>query len=121
MGKPSEQSSQVFLKGWLNGRRPRIHWQHNANGFERTQRGAEAARNAGVKRGAPDIEIYTPAPRFPWARGVAIELKRIGVKTYGKHRDEQAEFARELRVCGWLVLEEADETQAIDWLIALGY
>lgn len=130
MGIPREQSEQIALKHWLNSRRllwidvggrefryPLL-WEHIPNGFERTDRGAQAAQNAGASRGSPDVRIYDSPPAFPQYKGVAIELKRVRGE---RERKAQSDWLEALRKRGWIAFVASGSEEAIRALIGLGY
>jgi hypothetical protein len=80
-------------------------------------------RRSGARKGWPDVQITTPAPRHPNARGVAIELKAAHLRglAAGKPSAEQAECLDQLRADGWLVRVCYGSLDAIRWLRDLGY
>lgn len=128
MGIPREQSEQIALKHWLNTRRiaaewdaterTALQWEHVPNGFERTDRGAQAALNAGASRGSPDVRIYDAPPHFRHFKGVAIELKRV---RGDREKKAQTDWLEALRKRGWIAFVANGSEDAIRTLIGLGY
>ena len=70
----TEQQHQEWLTQWLDARK--IIWWHTPNEGKRNVRQGARLKRGGMKAGVPDVIIITPAPNAPWARGVAIELKK---------------------------------------------
>jgi hypothetical protein len=119
---PTEREEQRTLVQWLRAHRIEhvAHLEGAYYGKSRAQRYRTAAvmRQMGAQRGTPDIQIVTPAPSRPEARGVWIELKR---RTGGRVSPEQAATHERLRACGALVEVCCGADAAIAWLKGLGY
>lgn len=108
---PPESAEQAALALWLDARR--LTWCHVPNGGWRHVATAVQLRAQGVKAGVPDVLIFDPSPRYPKARGVAIELKRL---RGGRLAPEQQEWLGRLSGAGWLVQVCAGAQAAVDWL-----
>jgi hypothetical protein len=72
----------------------------------------------GVKKGVPDVLIFSPSPRFPAATGAAVELKR---KKDGRVSPEQAVWLADLKAQGWLTAVCKGASEAIKQLQEWGY
>lgn len=117
LGTAYERDEQRVLARWLD--HVAVLWCHVANERKTSARAGKALRELGVKRGVPDVLIFTPPPRVPSAVGCAVELKR-------KSRDarptaDQREWLANLEAVEWvsMVCHGADE--AIYRLTQLGY
>ena len=115
-GPNNEASVQKEVARWLDFRGHL--WCHPPNGGQRTVRTASALKAAGVKRGVPDILVFTRPPRAGTCVGAALELKREG-----SHRvsDEQRAWLVALADLGWAVFAAEGSDVAIGWLAELGY
>lgn len=113
---PKEAAEQELLAAWLIFRR--VLFCHPPNGEWRHWSVAKRLKAAGVMPGVPDILIFTRPPQNTAARGVAIELKRIGVRHCSA---EQAQWLQALEEEGWLTKIAAGAREAIEWLVLLGY
>lgn len=113
--KRLEDSLQTRVVGVL--RLSRLVFTHPAN--ERRCSDAERAKlwSMGQEKGVLDLLIFTPPPRWPSVRGVAIELK----SPTGKPTPEQLTWIDNLRACGWAVLVSADYGEVIAFLRGAGY
>ena len=76
-----------------------------------------------MKAGVPDVIIVTPAPNAPWARGVAIELKKPKGKSSAKGRltPAQRNWLCWLEQSGWSTCVAYGWKEAVEWLERLGY
>lgn len=74
-----------------------LRWMHVPNGGSRNKIEAVKLKRMGVKRGFPDIVIFTPPPALDNVKGVLIELK---VKDNNLSLD-QVEWMIELCAIGW--------------------
>ncbi len=81
-------------------------------------RGAVAKAN-GMKKGRPDIEIFAPPPKYPDARGVALEMKSRDPAA--KASPEQLGWLERLSRNGWVGYVAHGSDDAIEWLKSLGY
>ncbi len=107
---PLESVEQRRVADYLRARGDLL-WTHVPNESKRGPRQGRALRDAGMKRGVPDILIFTPIYRAGVAApyvGLAIELKR---RKGGKVSPEQREWINALGECGWriAVAKGADE------------
>jgi hypothetical protein len=93
--KLTEFDLQVFCAQWLDAHR--ILWNHAPNEGKRNIVAGARLKKAGMKKGFPDIAIYSRPPRFPDCRGVAIELK---IKP-NKLTASQKQWASDLESRGW--------------------
>lgn len=84
---------------------------------QRQVRWRQMAR-VGAKAGVPDLVIASPAPLWPDARGVALEMKRAKGGTVSP---EQEAWHALLRSCGWIVIVGRGADEAIVQLTKLGY
>ena len=76
----------------------KLCWCHVPNEGRRNKISGYMLKAAGLKKGCPDILIFSHAPAQPEARGVAIELKK---SSGGKVSPEQKEWLRNLDKLGW--------------------
>jgi hypothetical protein len=113
---PTEEQEQVAVARWL--RRNRVLFTHPPNGMHRTKSAGARLKRLGVIAGVPDLLIFSPAPAFPEARGVAIEMKR---RSRGMVSLNQERFHRALEEAGWLVYVCEGAAVAINQLKELGY
>ena len=87
-------------------------WFHVPNEGKRNVIAGNRLKAQGLKAGVPDLIIASPAPNFPDARGVGIELKRSkGGRVSERQRDWLYKLDKE---CGWytIVCEGYDATLA---------
>lgn len=118
---PLEDKEQAWVADLC--RALRLVFMHVPNESKRSVVGHVQQKRKGVVKGAPDVLIFTVPPKFPLARGVAIELKRRRARGH-RHRgatDEQIEVLARMEACGWRVrvCEGLDETRA--FLAELGW
>jgi hypothetical protein len=99
-----------------------ILWTATANGGIRAKAAAAALKRSGVKRGVPDILIFTPPPSGVGV-GLAIELKRPrqGKRPKGRVSDHQRIWMESLRATGWRAEVAYGFEHALEILIAAGY
>lgn len=104
-----------MLAAWLDVMN--LLWCHVPNGGARNLITGRRLKAEGVKRGVPDVLIFT-VPKPLKASGVAIELKRLrgGIVT-----QEQKDWHTALKKVGWQVHVARGAVDAIDWLKTLGY
>jgi hypothetical protein len=112
---PLEQVEQVDLAGWLDGLG--VVWSSIPLGEARTRTAGAKLKAAGVKRGIPDVLIFSPCAGFV---GMAVELKRADgvpsdVKTW------QADWLEALRSVGWLAVVAYGAEDAKRQILAAGY
>jgi hypothetical protein len=112
---PKEAAEQQLLAAWLNLRG--VLWCHVPNGEWRHWNIAKKLKAVGVMPGVPDILVFSPPPREV-ARGVAIELKRVGVRRCSA---DQARWLEALGHAGWLTKVASGAHEAVEWLMCLGY
>lgn len=112
----SEAEEQRMLAKWLN--LSRVLWCHCPNGEHRDVRVGARLKALGVKPGVPDILVFTPPPKSPQTRGVAIELKRVGTSRVSPY---QQEWLDDLQMLGWDARVCCGAGDAIHWLSELGY
>jgi hypothetical protein len=108
---PPEATEQRVLAQYLDAMR--LVWLHVANEGARSPLVGRRLREAGLRRGAPDVLIFSRLVEpFTHHRGLAIELKR---RAGGHVTAEQREWLERLRACGWLaeVCRGADEAIAL--------
>ena len=105
------------MADWL-ALRPRIVW--TTFPAERMHVAiARKLKRIGVKRGVPDVLIFSPPPCMPRARGVAIELKR---SDGGKGPSpEQSAWLDDLDKLGWVAFVANGAAAAIAELQRLGF
>jgi hypothetical protein len=122
---PHESEEQKSVAEYLFAR-PHIDWCHVPNGagimggrFDGARIGKLKKLEAmGVRKGVPDLLVFTPPPAHPHAKGAAIELKR---RKGGTVSPEQQEWLLKLTALGWktAICKGADE--AIQQLKEWGY
>jgi hypothetical protein len=116
LGVPLESQEMRVLAQWLD--MAGVLWCHVPNGGKRHIRVAAKLKKEGVKRGCPDILIFTPPPRFPIRNGTAIELKRSDGGVVSR---EQKEWLENLRSHGWVTTVAYGADDAIRNFEYLGY
>lgn len=117
----SEQKHQQWLAQWLDAKK--IHWWHTPNEGKRHVKLGSKLKRCGMKSGVPDVIIVTPAPEAPWARGVAIELKRPKVSGgyRGRLTVNQRNWLCWLEEDGWMTYVAYGWKDAVAFLERLGY
>jgi hypothetical protein len=113
---PTEDKEQVDLALWLD--QQQLWWFHVPNEGLKSINYHVKMKARGLKSGVLDNWIITPAPKFPSARGVVVELKR---RQGGKTSKEQKEWVGYLTSIGWIAKVCNGATEAIDFLKTLGY
>jgi len=94
-----------------------VRWLHCPNGGKRDIVTARKLQKMGVSPGVPDFLITAPAPAFPRARGIAIELKAPG----GRVSAAQREWLDGLEADGWRAFVAMGAGDAIERIKACGY
>ena len=112
-----EDSHQRALVQWLEWRR--LRFCHVPNGGARSKIEACILKGLGVRRGVPDILVFS---RSPWLIGhgkfgVAIEMK----SAIGRVSPEQREWIEGLSGCGWVTAVCRSSGEAIRFLQEHGY
>ena len=110
-GVPTEAQEMRVLAEWLD--LAGVLWCHPRN--EET---SHRCQRVGVKKGTPDILVFTPPPNNTRVTGVAIELKRVKGSKLSK---EQKQWLYDLLILGWLTRFAYGADEAISWLKELGY
>lgn len=117
---PSEFQEHIVIAQWLRAK-PNILWCHPGNGELRDKRTAAKLKVMGVSPGVPDFLIFS----IPGAlvskfvvRGVALELKRVGK---GRVSPAQAGWLEALSDAGWVCRVCYGASDALQWLMSLGY
>lgn len=95
-----------------------VLWCHPPNGGHRNKIVAAKLKKHGAKPGVPDILIFTPPPKCPQYRGVAIELKRM---KGGVLSQSQKDWIYDLTECGWLVKRCNGSGEVVDFCKELGF
>lgn len=113
---PSEAAEQRMVVQWLAARR--LLYCHVPNGEKRDIITASRLRGLGVRRGCPDLLVFTPPPGKFGITGVAIEMKRRGATASGVSV-EQREWLAALEACGWRTCVAFGADDAIAWLESL--
>jgi len=116
----TEAQIQKRLAVYLD--RLNLLWTATANGGKRDKRTASALKSQGVKKGVPDILIFTPPP-VGGSVGFAIELKVDATETRRKGRvsEHQRIWLQELRANHWRAEVAYGYTHAIELLTKAGY
>ena len=112
----TEDGEQRLLAMWLNLRG--VLWTHCPNGGRRTIGVARKLKAAGVRKGIPDVLVFTKPPKQPGASGVALELKR---SKGGQVSAAQKAVLAGLQECGWVCYVAHGAEAAIKFLKGLGY
>ncbi len=110
---PTEAAEQRAVAQYLDARR--LLWCHVPNGEKRNPITGARLRGMGVKRGCPDVIVFTPPPGKFGIAGVAIELKRRSA-TKSSVRPEQVEWLHDLEANGWRTCVAYGADQAIAFL-----
>lgn len=118
---PTEDQEQRTVCEWLD-----LHgivYCHVPNGGARKRVEAAILQGLGVKKGFPDLVIFTPPPRDNEHRGLVIEMKRKGrqKEKNGGVTDEQQDWLIKLSALGWFTNVCYGADDAIDLLERLGY
>lgn len=113
MTEPLEDEEQKALALHLN--RLGVLWCHVPNGGKRSARVGAELKRQGVKRGVPDVLIFTS---LRGEKGTAIELKR---QTKGVVSSEQKKWLEGLRREGWNVYVAHGWEAARDYLTTMGF
>jgi hypothetical protein len=114
---PSEADDQAHLARWLDFKG--YLWCHCPNGEARDPRIGAKLKRMGVKRGVPDVLIFTHPPDKTWTQtGVAIEMKN---ERGGHVSREQAQWLQGLKLLGWHTQCCHGVREAIAFLQGLGY
>ncbi len=111
----SEHHAQVRVVKFL--KRRKVLFCAVPNGGYRHTLSAVKLKREGVVAGVPDLLVFTPAPKDPTARGVAIELKTVR----GRLSLLQVAFHVHLRAAGWRVYVCRGSEEALTVLQGLGY
>lgn len=113
---PLEDDEQIALAKWLDAKR--LCWCHVPNQrMAKVQYKVKLAK-MGVKRGFPDLLIFSRVPNHPDARGVAIELKRTKGSTTSP---EQTAWVIDLNDEGWIAMVCKGAAASIEELQRLGF
>jgi hypothetical protein len=118
---PLEDDEQAALAKYLNllaNQRKDFRWAHVPNGGDRDVRVAARLKAHGVKRGVPDVLIFSVPPKYPDAKGVAIELKR---RHGGVVSEDQEEWLAHLTAQGWCCYVAKGWEEAVKFMKELGY
>ena len=67
--------------------------------------------------GVADLIISTPPPKYPEARGIAIEMK----SPKGRVTDDQTFWLNMVHNHGWMTCVAYSAEEAIEFLISLGF
>lgn len=100
--------------------RAKLLWCHVPNEGRRGRNAQATLGPSGVKRGVPDVLIFTPPPKYPEARGAAIELKRAD-GTMGDVSADQHRWLQDLSDLGWITGVAFGAAEARTMLQAAGY
>lgn len=115
---PTELQEQIKLAKILDIMVGNLGWLHVPNEGKRSVIAARMTQLSGMKRGAPDVLIFKQPPSHPFARGVAIELKRV---KGGVVSPEQKQWLEALRGAGWVTAVCPGADDAYAFLKTLGY
>ena len=120
MSQESEADIQARLKSTLD--ELGVLWTATANGGKRDRRTAASLKRQGVKRGVPDILIFSPPPSGI-GHGLAIELKRPkGTRrARGRVSEHQRIWCERLRASGWRAEIAYGYDHALEILKSAGY
>ncbi len=113
---PTEEAEQAAVCLWLNARR--VLYCAVPNGGYRHIKTAARLKQQGVKAGVPDLLIFDPPPKYKGAVGVALEMKRVGIK---RASPAQQVWLKSMSERGWLCAVQAGAAAAVAWLMELGY
>ena len=112
----TEDAEQLALARYLDfiG----VKWAHVPNGGNRNVITAKKLKGHGVKKGVPDVLIFQSPPLVPYAKGIAIELKRVKGGTVSA---EQKEWLEHLENQGWCCCVAKGAGEAVKFLKELGF
>jgi hypothetical protein len=110
---PTEAAEQRMVAAWLNARR--LCWLHPPNEGRRSVVTGAHLRSLGLKKGAPDVLVFTPPPGKFGIVGVAIEMKRRNGTASGV-RPEQRDWLDQLKELGWATCVAFGADDAIAFL-----
>ena len=116
--RPSEHSEQVIVVRKLKS--AKIPFCAVPNGGRRHRIDAIKLRAEGLRRGVPDLLIFSPPPSCPDKVGTALEMKRTGATEESLSRFQKKWIAI-LEECGWLVLIGFGARDALSKLQEAGY
>jgi hypothetical protein len=88
------------------------------NGGKRTAIEGNYLRYIGLKAGVPDLLILNAPPKHPTAKGVALEMKRLGATG---PTDSQKAWLLTFSEQGWVSYCAFGATDAIGFLRSLGF
>jgi hypothetical protein len=119
MTQETEAQIQKRLAQYLDSLN--LFWTATANGGKRDKKTACSLKAQGVKRGVPDILIFTPPPTG--GIGFAIELKvdATDKRRRGSVSEHQRVFLESLRACQWRAEVAYGYDHAIELLKRAGY
>lgn len=110
---PTEEVEQRLLAQYLDARG--LLWCHVPNGGQRNAIVGAKLKAQGVKRGCPDVLVFTPPPGKFGITGAAIELKRSS-GTKSDVTPEQRTWLEGLRKTGWSTRVCFGADEAIDYI-----
>lgn len=116
MPKPLERDEMKMLSEWMTAKG--LVFFHPFNEGQRKLSVGRYLKMLGLSKGVPDVFIFNLVPSHPAARGVAIELKRIGNKKTSKEQDM---WLSVLQRCGWKTFIAEGSMEAIKFLMSLGF
>lgn len=112
----SEHTEMVALARWLDF--VGVLWAHPANEGKRSWRNGARLKAEGLRKGLPDVLVFSPPPSLKGAKGMAIELKR---ERGGKVSEDQRRWLIELAAIGWVAIIARGAREAIAELQKYGY
>jgi hypothetical protein len=115
-GCPTERQEMKVLAMWLDARG--LTWCHPFNEARRQPYVGRMLKLLGLKKGVPDVIIFSPPPKKPGLVGTVIELKRIKGSRLSL---DQCRWLAELERLSWYTEPCWGADEAIKKLLEAGY
>ena len=116
--QPSEHSEQVLVVRRLQTARPAILFCAVPNGGRRSKHEGAKLRAEGMRRGVPDLLIFSAPPALEGKVGTALEMKR---QKGGRLSAEQKEWLKAVEDQGWHTIVGRGAKDALEQLASAGY
>ena len=113
---PTEHCEMVLFAKYLRAKN--LFWLHVPNEGKRSIVSAKQLSDIGLLKGAADVLIMQSPPKYPEAKGVAIEMKRI---KGGKLSAEQETFLSDASRHGWITYVARGWQDGVKFLNTIGW